>query len=101
MENEKNCNGPNEEPDIKDSSRRNFLKQSSLLTAVAITPGTAVKAATMHVDEKIATAFEKVPLTLLFVRSCQLTCVFVDQSRFKLMQTSAIQTRSQHSLLNH
>lgn len=64
MENEKNCNGPNEEPDIKDSSRRNFLKQSSLLTAVAITPGTAVKAATMHVDEKIATAFEKVPLKM-------------------------------------
>lgn len=64
MENGKNCNGPDEEPDVKDSSRRNFLKQSSLLTAVALTPGTAVKAATMHVDEKIATAFEKVPLKM-------------------------------------
>ncbi|WPU94205.1 (2Fe-2S)-binding protein [Mucilaginibacter sabulilitoris] len=64
MENGKNCNGPDEQPDVKDSSRRNFLKQSSLLTAVALTPGTAVKAATMHVDEKIATAFEKVPLKM-------------------------------------
>ena len=64
MENEKTCTGPENELDVKDSSRRNFLKQSSLLTAVALTPGAAVKAAEMHVDEKIAAVFEKMPLKL-------------------------------------
>jgi xanthine dehydrogenase YagT iron-sulfur-binding subunit len=64
MENEKTCTGPENELDVKDSSRRNFLKQSSLLTAVALTPGTAVKAAAMHVDEKIAAVFEKMPLKM-------------------------------------
>jgi len=64
MENEKTCTGPENELDVKDSSRRNFLKQSSLLTAVALTPGAAVKAAEMHVDEKIAAVFEKMPLKM-------------------------------------
>ncbi|MGF7040437.1 (2Fe-2S)-binding protein [Mucilaginibacter lappiensis] len=64
MENEKTCTGPENELDVKDSSRRNFLKQSSLLTAVALTPGAAVKAAAMHVDEKIAAVFEKMPLKM-------------------------------------
>jgi xanthine dehydrogenase YagT iron-sulfur-binding subunit len=52
------------EQDVEDSSRRNFLKQSSLLTAVALTPGIAVKAADLHVDEEIAAVFEKLPLKM-------------------------------------
>jgi xanthine dehydrogenase YagT iron-sulfur-binding subunit len=64
MDNEKICPGTQQEPDLKDPSRRDFLKQSSLLTAVALTPVTAIKAAEMHVDEKIASVFEKLPLKM-------------------------------------
>ncbi len=46
----------------KDNPRRDFLKKSSLLTAVALTPGVAVKAAENHLDEKIAAVFEKLSL---------------------------------------
>lgn len=46
----------------KDNPRRDFLKKSSLLTAVALTPGVAVKAAENHLDEKIASVFEKLSL---------------------------------------
>lgn len=52
----------NDQP--KENPRRNFLKQSSLLTAVALTPGVAVKAAENHFDEKVAAVFEKLPLNL-------------------------------------
>jgi xanthine dehydrogenase YagT iron-sulfur-binding subunit len=44
--------------------RRNFLKQSTLLTAVALTPGVAVKAAENHMDEHVAAVFEKLPLSV-------------------------------------
>jgi xanthine dehydrogenase YagT iron-sulfur-binding subunit len=44
--------------------RRNFLKQSSLLTALAITPPALVKAAEEGFDEKAAGYFEKVPLSI-------------------------------------
>lgn len=64
MESKKPCSGPDEGLDVKDSSRRNFLKQSTLLTAVALTPGTAIKAAVSHVDEQIAAVFEKMPLKM-------------------------------------
>ncbi|WP_183562329.1 (2Fe-2S)-binding protein [Mucilaginibacter sp. SP1R1] len=64
MKSNETVNGPDGDQDVKDTSRRNFLKQSSLLTAVALTPGTAVKAAVMHVDEKIAAVFEKMPLKM-------------------------------------
>src|SRR5476651_343298 len=64
MESKKPCSGPDEGLDVKDSSRRNFLKQSTLLTAVALTPGTAIKAAASHVDEQIAAVFEKMPLKM-------------------------------------
>ncbi|QJD96487.1 (2Fe-2S)-binding protein [Mucilaginibacter robiniae] len=46
----------------KENPRRNFLKQTSLLTAVALTPGVAVKAAENHLDEAVAAVFEKMPL---------------------------------------
>jgi xanthine dehydrogenase YagT iron-sulfur-binding subunit len=55
---------PVNEQDVEDSSRRIFLKQSSLLTAVALTPGVAVKAADLHMDEEIAAVFEKMPLKM-------------------------------------
>ncbi|MBC6606885.1 2Fe-2S iron-sulfur cluster binding domain-containing protein [Hymenobacter sp. BT188] len=45
-------------------ARRTFLKQSSLLTAMTFTPGPIVQAAAAQFDEKVAAAFEKVPLKL-------------------------------------
>jgi xanthine dehydrogenase YagT iron-sulfur-binding subunit len=64
MEEEKDNAWPDFDLEAKDNSRRNFLKQSTLLTALALTPGTAIKAADMRVDEKIAAAFEKMPLKM-------------------------------------
>jgi xanthine dehydrogenase YagT iron-sulfur-binding subunit len=51
------CNSRNE-------SRRYFIKQSSFLTALAITPATVLKAAKDKWDEDIASALEKVPLKI-------------------------------------
>jgi xanthine dehydrogenase YagT iron-sulfur-binding subunit len=45
-------------------TRRDFLKQSSLLTAIALAPGSVLKAAGEHWDEKFAGVFEKVSLQL-------------------------------------
>ncbi len=53
-----------ETTDVKDSSRRDFLKQSTLLTAVAVTPVVAIKAANDHMDEHLAAVFEKMPLKM-------------------------------------
>ena len=47
-----------------EGNRRNFLKQSSLLTAIALAPSTVVKAAEKEWDEKLAAVFEKVPLNV-------------------------------------
>jgi xanthine dehydrogenase YagT iron-sulfur-binding subunit len=58
----KDPNKPGEES-ASNESRRNFLKQSSLLTALAIAPPCLVKAAEAGLDEKAAAYFEKVPLT--------------------------------------
>ena len=55
-------NKEKEEPS-KDS-RRDFLKQSSLLTALALTPAALLKAATDKLDEKVASLFEKVPISI-------------------------------------
>jgi len=46
------------------NSRRNFIKNSSILTAIAVAPMTVVKAAEYDLDEKIATAFETVPVKM-------------------------------------
>jgi xanthine dehydrogenase YagT iron-sulfur-binding subunit len=59
----------NEKPDIQDEckhseARRNFLKQSGLLTAIAATPSVVLKAAKNKWDEDIASAIEKVPLKI-------------------------------------
>ncbi|RNL52453.1 (2Fe-2S)-binding protein [Pedobacter jejuensis] len=45
-------------------SRRDFLKKSSLITAIALTPSVAVKAAESQADERFAELFEKIPLNL-------------------------------------
>lgn len=45
-------------------SRRDFLKKSSLITAIALTPSVAVKAAENQADERFAELFEKIPLHL-------------------------------------
>ena len=50
--------------DFPGETRRDFLKQSSLLAALALTPGAVVKAAESSWDEKIAAAFEKLPVKL-------------------------------------
>src|SRR6202789_1136699 len=58
---------PEKEPagvGVFSGSRRDFLKQSSLLSAIALTPGTIVKAAENQWDEKFADVAEKIPLTL-------------------------------------
>jgi xanthine dehydrogenase YagT iron-sulfur-binding subunit len=58
---------PAKEPagdDVFSGSRRDFLKQSSLLSAIALTPGTIVRAAENQWDEKFADAAEKIPVTL-------------------------------------
>lgn len=45
-------------------SRRDFLKKSSLFTALSLTPITVLKAADQKVDEHFAELFEKIPLNL-------------------------------------
>ena len=45
-------------------SRRNFLKQSTLLTGLAVMPPRLLKAAASNLDEKAAALFEKLPLTM-------------------------------------
>ena len=64
MEDQNNGFLADENDQPKENPRRNFLKQTSLLTAVALTPGVAVKAAENHFDEKVAAAFEKLPLNI-------------------------------------
>jgi len=48
----------------KGDSRRDFLKKSSLITAIALTPSVAVKAAENQADERFAELFEKIPLNV-------------------------------------
>jgi xanthine dehydrogenase YagT iron-sulfur-binding subunit len=45
-------------------SRRDFLKQSSLLSAIALAPGSILRAAENKLDEKVADEWEKIPLNL-------------------------------------
>jgi xanthine dehydrogenase YagT iron-sulfur-binding subunit len=55
---------PTEKELLPGETRRDFLKQSSLLTAIALAPGAVLKAAGDRLDEKIAGAMEKVTLHL-------------------------------------
>jgi xanthine dehydrogenase YagT iron-sulfur-binding subunit len=54
---------PHEESPFS-GSRRDFLKQSSVLSAIALTPASVVKAAENKWDEKLTDAFEKVTVNL-------------------------------------
>lgn len=45
-------------------SRRDFIKKSSLFTALSLTPVTVLKAADQKMDERFAALFEKIPLNL-------------------------------------
>lgn len=54
---------PDQEPKQGDS-RRAFLKKSSFITAIALTPSIAVKAAVNQADERLAELFEKIPLNI-------------------------------------
>ena len=46
------------------NSRRDFLKKSSVITAIALTPAAAVKASDLRLDEKLSDALEQMPLSL-------------------------------------
>ena len=47
-----------------DESRRDFFKQSTLLTALALTPPAVLKAANSEWDEKIAAVIEKISVNI-------------------------------------
>jgi xanthine dehydrogenase YagT iron-sulfur-binding subunit len=57
-------NTPENEGTGGDHSRRSFLKRSSALAAVSLAPRAVVRAAEDGFEEKIAGAFEKVPLAV-------------------------------------
>jgi xanthine dehydrogenase YagT iron-sulfur-binding subunit len=50
--------------DALTGSRRDFLKQSTIFSAITLTPGAIVKAAEDQWDERVADVFEKVPVNL-------------------------------------
>ncbi len=53
-----------DEKELQYSSRRNFLKQSAALTAVAVIPSAIETAAHNRLDEKLAYQLEQVPVSL-------------------------------------
>lgn len=61
---QKKSHNDQSEDNHTNESRRNFLKQSSLLTALAVTPPALMKAAEAGLDEKAAGFFEKKPLAI-------------------------------------
>mgnify|MGYP003575144887 CR=1 FL=1 len=52
------------EKKVTHDTRRDFLKQSALLTGLSITPSIALRAANEHWDEKLAAVIEKTSLQL-------------------------------------
>jgi len=62
MADKRSCEGADENGNQHNEARRFFLKQTSLLTAMALAPPTLLKAG--ELDEKVAAAFEKVKVTL-------------------------------------
>lgn len=57
-------NNPNEVTENDSNSRRDFIKKSGLLTALAFTPPSLVMASENKWDEKIAEYLETVPLSI-------------------------------------
>jgi len=49
---------------IEKDSRRDFLKKSSVITAIALTPAAAVKASDLKLDERLSEAIEQMPLSI-------------------------------------
>lgn len=64
MSTKKPCTPAEDVEEVSAGTRRDFIKQTSLLTAIALTPVTVVKAAENQWDEKIAGAIEKHALHL-------------------------------------
>lgn len=60
----KKCSEDQPEKACSNEGRRNFLKQTSLVTALVAVPPFLVKAAASDWDEKAAAFFEKIPLSL-------------------------------------
>src|SRR4051812_6435965 len=63
MAKKKSRKNPSEDK-YPNEGRRNFLKQSSFLTALAVAPPYLVKAAESEWDEKAAAFFQQVPLSI-------------------------------------
>lgn len=57
-------NKTQETEEVKGRSRRDFLKQSSVITAIALTPAAAVKASDLKLDERFAEAVEQHSLSI-------------------------------------
>ena len=53
-----------EEGQTAGNGRRDFLKQSTLFTALSLSPGALLKAAESKFDDKFAAYFEKLPVSL-------------------------------------
>ena len=53
-----------EEEKSAGGSRRDFIKKSSVITAIALTPAAAVKASDLKLDEKLSAAMEQMPLSI-------------------------------------
>jgi xanthine dehydrogenase YagT iron-sulfur-binding subunit len=53
-----------EEGESSGNSRRDFLKKSSVITAIALTPAAAVKASDLKLDEKFSEVLEQMPLNI-------------------------------------
>ena len=64
MEDQNPFDSPDNQERGVNESRRDFFRQSSLLTAFALTPATVLKAAGSQWDERIASSIEKMPLKL-------------------------------------
>jgi xanthine dehydrogenase YagT iron-sulfur-binding subunit len=64
MESKNSPDEPITEGSVLDSTRRGFLKQSTLLTAIALSPSPILKAAENGWDEKIAELYEKIPVNI-------------------------------------
>lgn len=63
MHPKKPCAGCTEDG-VQNESRRDFFKQTSLLTALALTPAALLKAGDSGSYEQVADAFEKIPVSL-------------------------------------
>jgi xanthine dehydrogenase YagT iron-sulfur-binding subunit len=64
MDNEKHCNNAENDTAKTNESRRDFLKQSSIFTALALTPGAVLKAKNQDWSDDVASALEKMPLNI-------------------------------------